>query len=307
MALGILKTNIYVDFVKHSKKFFIFSTISVFLCFVALFVFKLNLGVDFKGGIVLDFRVKNLGSFSLDGLKTQLTQIKISDFVIKQFDNDGVQIVISIKDGQSKEVLENGIANIKNLMFDDYDYLQSQFVGPSISENLLIESITAVLLSFIGIFFYLWFRFDWQYGVIGVITLLHDVLLSFLFLAIFQYEVNVGTIAGVLTIIGYSINDTVVIFDQIRENIKKHIKQDVSFILNSSLSQVLSRSIATSLTVLLVLLSIFIFGGEALKSFSFTLLIGVIFGTYSSICLAAPMLKYLGDIKARAISDANKV
>lgn len=307
MALGILKTNIYIDFVKHSKKFFIFSIISVLLSFVALFVLKLNLGVDFKGGIVLDFRVKNIDTFSLDQLKAQITEIKINDFIIKQFDNDGVQIVISIKDGQSKEILENGIANIKKLMFDEYDYLQSQFVGPSISENLLIESITAVLLSFLGIFFYLWFRFDWQYGVIGVITLLHDVLLSFLFLSIFQYEINVGTIAGVLTIIGYSINDTVVIFDQIRENIKKHIKQDTIFILNSSLSQVLSRSIATSLTVLLVLLSIFIFGGEALKSFSFTLLIGVIFGTYSSICLAAPMLKYLGDIKARAISDANKV
>lgn len=307
MQLGIIKNTINIDVIKHTKKFFIITLFFIIISIGLLFTLKLNLGVDFKGGIVLDFRVKDMDNFSLDKLKIQLNQGNITNYIIKQFDNDGVEIIISIKDGQSKYILETGISTIKKIMFDDYDYLQSQFVGPSISASLLNESILAVALSFIGIFFYLWFRFDWQYGVVGIATLIHDVLLSFAFLSIFQYEVNVATIAGVLTIIGYSINDTVVIFDHVRENIKKHIKQDVSFILNSSLSQVLSRSISTSITVLLVLICLFIFGGEALKSFSFTLMIGVIFGTYSSICLALPMLRYIGDIKARVLSDANKV
>ena len=187
-------------------------------------------------------------------------------------------------------------------MNKDYIYLQSQYIGPAVSEQLLYSSIISLIASLVGIFAYLWFRFDWQYGLIGVLTLIHDVMVSLLFLSIFGFEFNITTVAGLLTIIGYSINDTVVIFDQVRENTKKHIKKDINFILNSSLSQVLSRSLATSITVLLVLLSIFIFGGIVLKSFSFTLLVGIFFGTYSSICVALPLLKYIGNIKSRILN-----
>ncbi len=302
MKLGIIKSNIYVDLMKNSKIFFIISTLLIITSILFIIFKGLNFGIDFKGGILLEFKSKESNINKIDFIKNNLTNLNIKDFSVKEFSNDFIQIIISL---DSKVNTNNAITTIKNFMNKDYIYLQSQYIGPSVSEQLLYSSIISIIASFVGIFAYLWFRFDWQYGAIGVLTLLHDVVVSLFFLSVFNFEFNITTIAGLLTIIGYSINDTVVIFDQVRENTKKYIKKDINFILNSSISQVLSRSIATSITVLLVLLSIFILGGNVLKSFSFTLLVGVFFGTYSSICIALPLLKYIGNIKAR-ILNANK-
>jgi preprotein translocase subunit SecF len=179
--------------------------------------------------------------------------------------------------------------------------VQRQFVGPSISKELLKGGIQALIFALIGIFVYLWSRFDWQYGLVAIITLIHDVLIAILFVSIFNFELNISSIAAFLTVIGYSINDTVVLFDQVRENVTKYIKDSNSSIINKSINQALSRSLSTSITLLLVLIPIFIFGGESLKTFSFILFIGVLFGTYSSICIATPMLNYFGDLKAREL------
>ncbi len=262
------------------------------------FVKGYNLGIDFRGGIIIDF--VNTNNNSMDNVRQKLDSSGIEGYSIKEFGNNEFQVEISQSVVEGKNA-NDAIELVKSTL-SDYKLQQTQFVGPSISSELFKGGLIATLFSFVGIFAYLWVRYNWQFGLIGVLALIHDVLISLFFLSLFSYEVNVSSIAAILTIIGYSINDTVVLFDQVRENVRKYIKEDVKSIINRSINQVLSRSIATSLTVFLVLLSLFFLGGDVLRSFSFTLLIGVFFGTYSSICLAVPMLYYIGNIKSRELS-----
>jgi preprotein translocase subunit SecF len=296
--LGILPQNISIDFFRYTKIFFIFSAILLSLSMVFPFVKGYNLGIDFRGGIVVDF--VNTNNHSVDDIRKKLNIAGITEYSIKEFGNNDFQIEISQSAVEDKNV--NDTIELIKTTLSEYKLQQTQFVGPSISSELLKGGLLATVFSFMGIFAYLWVRYDWQFGLIGVLALIHDVLISLFFLSLFSFEVNVSSIAAILTIIGYSINDTVVLFDQVRENVRKYIKEDVKSIINRSINQVLSRSIATSLTVFLVLLSLFFLGGDVLKSFSFTLLIGVFFGTYSSICLAVPLLYYIGNVKARELA-----
>lgn len=296
--LGILPQNISIDFFRYTKIFFIFSAILLSLSMVFPFVKGYNLGIDFRGGIVIDF--VNTNNHSVDDIRKKLNVAGITEYSIKEFGNNDFQIEISQSAVEDKNV--NDTIELIKTTLSEYKLQQTQFVGPSISSELLKGGLLATVFSFMGIFAYLWVRYDWQFGLIGVLALIHDVLISLFFLSLFSFEVNVSSIAAILTIIGYSINDTVVLFDQVRENVRKYIKEDVKSIINRSINQVLSRSIATSLTVFLVLLSLFFLGGDVLKSFSFTLLIGVFFGTYSSICLAVPLLYYIGNVKARELA-----
>ncbi len=296
--LGVLSQNVSIDFFKYNKVFFIVSGILVILSLIFPVVKGYNLGIDFRGGVVIDFA--NEKQHSLDNIKEKLNKAGVEGYSIKELGSNEFQIEISQSSMKGKNT-SNEIDLIKSTLLG-YELLKTQFVGPSVSSDLLKGGLFATLFSFLGIFAYLWVRYNWQFGLIIVVALLHDVLISLLFLSLFSFEVNVSTIAAILTIIGYSINNTVVLFDQVRENIRKYIKESVKVIINKSINQVLSRSIATSVTVLLVLLSIFFLGSDVLKSFSFTLLIGVFFGTYSSICLSVPMLYYIGNIKSRELS-----
>lgn len=293
--LGILNQNVNLDFFKFNKLFFAISGILIILSLIFPIVKGYNLGIDFRGGVIIDF--SNESHSSMDKIRGTLNSAGIEGYTIKEIGEDQFQIEVSQSAVGGKNVSE--LIDLIKQTLSGYKLLQTQFVGPSVSSDLLKDGLLAIFFSFLGIFAYLWVRYNWQFGIIIVIALFHDVLISLLFLSLCSFEVNVTTIAAILTIIGYSINNTVVLFDQVRENTKKYIKEDVKFIINRSINQVLSRSIATSLTVFLVLLSIFFLGSEVLKSFSFTLLIGVFFGTYSSICLSVPMLYYIGDIKSR--------
>jgi preprotein translocase subunit SecF len=298
MQLGLLKAGVNVEIIKYRKIFFLFSSSLVLLSFIFLFNKGLNLGIDFKGGIVID--AVGPGNYSKSTLLKQIKDINIEDVTIKDFNNNKIQLLINIDSLKNFTDIANLVSSVKKVIEPyNFNIVQSQFVGPSISKELLKGAIISITLSFLGIMLYLWIRFDWQYGLIGVIALVHDVIITLLFLSITSFEVNVSTIAALLTIVGYSINDTVVIFDQVRENVKKYINKNVSTILKISMNQILSRSLATSLTVFLVMFAIFLLGGESLKSFSFTLLIGVIFGTYSSLCIAAPLLMTLGNVKSK--------
>ncbi|MDR0484768.1 MAG: protein translocase subunit SecF [Alphaproteobacteria bacterium] len=296
--LGILGPNVNVDFFKYTRIFFSIAAVLLILSFSYPFIKGYNLGIDFRGGVVIDFI--NNPNDSLDVIKEKINALNIKDYSIKEFGTNGFQLEISQSELPADKV-HDIIENIKKA-FTGYTLLQTQFVGPSVSADLLKSGLIATFFSLLGMFIYIWIRYNWQFGLIGVLTLAHDALMSLLFLSLFSFEVNVSTIAAILTVIAYSINDTVVLFDQVRENVRKYIKEDVKFIINKSINQVLSRSIATVMTVVLVLLSIFFLGGAVLKSFSFTLLVGVLFGAYSSICLAVPMLYYIGDIKARELA-----
>ena len=296
--LGILPLGINIDFFKFTKIFFIISGLLVAISIVSPLVKGYNLGIDFRGGIVIDF--VNEHQRPIDSIREKLDSAGIEDYSIKEFGANEFQVEISQSSVDGKNV--NDTIDLIKSSLSEYTLKQTQFVGPSISDELFKGGLWATIFSFLGIFAYLWVRYNWQFGLIGVLTLIHDVLISLFFLSLFSYEVNISSIAAVLTIIGYSINDTVVLFDQVRENVRKYIKEDVKSIINRSINQVLSRSIATSVTVFLVLLSVFFLGGDVLKSFSFTLLVGVFFGAYSSICLAVPLLYYVGNIKARELA-----
>jgi preprotein translocase subunit SecF len=300
MRIGLFNKSTNIDFVKYHKSFFVFSIVFCIIMVCSVYFRGFNLGIDFKGGIMLEVKYYNKNP-ELD-IKNDILQkfksIGISHVDIIKLGNSLVYDVTVNMDAVNKYGDSNVLTeNIKNTLKEDYSILRNEFVGPSVSGNIIIGAVYSVLFSLLGIFLYLWFRFDWQYGIMGVLTLIHDCVMGLGFLSIFRFELDISVIAAILTIIGYSINDTVVNFDQVRENLKRYSDKDKSFILNRSINDVFSRSLSTSITVLLVLLSIFFFGGNSLKGFSFTMIIGVVFGTYSSICLAVPMLMYLGNIK----------
>ncbi len=300
MRIGLFNKSTNIDFVKYHKSFFVFSIVFCIIMVCSVYFRGFNLGIDFKGGIMLEVKYYNKNP-ELD-IKNDILQkfksIGISHVDIIKLGNSLVYDVTVNMDAVNKYGDSNVLTeNIKNTLKEDYSILRNEFVGPSVSGNIIIGAVYSVLFALLGIFLYLWFRFDWQYGIMGVLTLIHDCVLGLGFLSIFRFELDISIIAAILTIIGYSINDTVVNFDQVRENLKRYSDKDKSFILNRSINDVFSRSLSTSITVLLVLLSIFFFGGNSLKGFSFTMIIGVVFGTYSSICLAVPMLMYLGNIK----------
>ncbi len=301
--IGLITKSTNVDFFKLTKIFFLISSFLLLISLIFPLFYGYNLGVDFKGGVVVN--LANTNNYSLEQIHNTVKSIGITEYSLKEFGKNQFEITLSNSSFDSKKTNEI-ITNIKSA-FSDYTFLQTQFVGPSISYELVKGGLIAISFSLVGIFFYMWLRYDWQFGLVAIIALIHDVMISMLFLAVFAFEVNISTIAAILTIIGYSINDTVVLFDQVRENIKKYVKHDVKMIINKSINQVLSRSIATSLTVFIVLLSIFLFSGNALQSFSFTLLVGVFFGSYSSVCIALPLLYYVGDIRAKYIrQEKNK-
>jgi len=293
MRIGLFNKSTNIDFVKYHKSFFVFSIVFCIIMVCSVYFRGFNLGIDFKGGIMLEVKYYNKNP-ELD-IKNDILQkfksIGISHVDIIKLGNSLVYDVTVNMDAVNKYGDSNVLTeNIKNTLKEDYSILRNEFVGPSVSGNIIIGAVYSVLFSLLGIFLYLWFRFDWQYGIMGVITLIHDCIMGLGFLSIFRFELDISVIAAVLTIIGYSINDTVVNFDQVRENLKRYSDQDKRFILNRSINDVFSRSLSTSITVFLVLISIFFFGGNSLKGFSFTMIIGVVFGTYSSICIATPLL-----------------
>lgn len=299
--IGLLKSLPDIKFLSYSKFYFMFSLVLCLLFVIFSVVKDYNFGIDFAGGssILID----NSDHEAINDIKLNLVSMDIPVASVRTVDVTSVELFIN-SDRIDNKVMQDYIDVIKK-NFPSYKILQVQFVGPSISSELIYNSIIALLLSFIAIWLYLYFRYDWQYGIIGIIALVHDVVVALLAVNIMGYAIELSTVAACLLIIGYSINDTVVLFDQVRENVSKYTQLSYKDILNKSINQVLSRSIATSLTVILVLLAIYLFAGDSLKSFSFTLLVGVLVGAYSSIFLATPLLAYIGNIKRKLIANNN--
>ncbi|MGV3278313.1 protein translocase subunit SecF [Rickettsiales bacterium LUAb2] len=294
--LGLFAKDTNIDFLKYRKLCFIFSLVLIVFFIIFPMVKGINLGVDYKGGIVIE--VSPIANNTLATIKQQIQTLKLEDVSLQEFkDNNIIQITISQTSLDKIKNKDTIVDDIKSLLNNKATLLKSDFVGPNVSKDLVKSGIISVIFALLGIFLYVWYRFDWQYGLIAVSTLIHDCIIGVGALALFNYEFNVTTIAAVLTIVGYSINDTIITFNQVKENIKRYPKENNIKLLNISLNDVFSRTVSTSLTVMLVLLSIYLWGGSALTSFSFTLLIGVFFGTYSSIYLAVPLLLYVGDFR----------
>ena len=274
-----------INFLRLRRNFLIFSIIAILISIGLLSTKGLNLGIDFKGGTLIEVNTKNT---SIGELREILSS-SYSDVSLQEFGNENI-ILIRLQNKSNQESIQT-VNSVKNLIQDKVvEFRRSEFVGPTISSELLFRGFQAVSFALIAILIYIWLRFEWQFGFGAVVALTHDVLFTLGLLSILNIEFSLATIAAILTIAGYSINDTVVIFDRVRENLRKYKKLELVDLFNLSVNNTLSRTIMTSLTTLLALISLFIFGGEVIRPFALTMIIGVIIGTYSSVFIAVPTL-----------------
>ena len=294
-----------INFNKHFKIFNIISIVLVTLSVFFLLFKGLNYGVDFKGGTLIELRVQDQ-TINISSIRQSFKNMNLGDVNVKKFGNK-TDFLIKFEKKDEKNI--NFINDIKNKLVLDignsFSFRRVENVGPKVSSELLKSGVIAILMSLSAMMIYIWLRFEWQFSLGAIFALIHDVIITLGFFSILNLEINLSIVAAVLTIVGYSMNDTVVIFDRVRENLKKYSSKKINEITNLSINETLSRTIITSLTTLLALVSIFIFGGEILKGFSFAMILGVIFGTYSSIYIANPILEYL-NVSHRTIVKEEK-
>ena len=281
-----------IKFSSFYKKTNIISLALVFFSILFLFIKGLNLGIDFKGGTLIEIRTDN-SNIDISQIRKSLLKMDLGDVVVKKFGKEN-DYLVKIEINNTND--ENFINSINNQLTSDLgavvNFRRVENVGPKVSKELLKSGLLAISLSLAAMLFYIWIRFEWQFSLAAIVALLHDVIITVGIFSFLSYEINLSIVAAVLTIVGYSMNDTVVIFDRIRENLKKYAKININDIANTSINETLSRTLITSITTLLALLSIYILGGAILKGFSFAMIVGVIIGTYSSIFVATPILTY---------------
>ena len=279
-----------IQFINYFRLFNFVSLILILISVGFIFYKGLNFGVDFKGGTLIELRVENT-EIGIGDVRQSFIKMNLGDVNVKKFGKGNDYL---IKFEQTDKNKENFIENIKTQLSKNltgnFSFRRVENVGPKVSGELLKSGLIAIVLSLSAMLIYIWIRFEWQFSLGAIIALIHDVIITIGFFSILEFEINLSIVAAVLTIVGYSMNDTVVIFDRVRENLKKYSSKSINEISNLSINETLSRTIITSSTTLLALLSIFFFGGKILHGFSFAMILGVIFGTYSSIFIANPIL-----------------
>jgi len=286
----MIKTNI--PFNKYYKFFNLLSSALVIIS-LCLLIFKgLNFGVDFKGGTLIELRA-NDKQITISSLRSAFSNMNLGDVAIKKFGKDSDYLIKFEKKDNTKTLIQDIKNNLTKTLGSGYEFRRVENVGPKVSAELLKGGLIAIAAALGSMLFYIWIRFEWQFSIGAILALFHDVILTIGVFSLFSLEINLSIVAAILTIVGYSMNDTVVIFDRVRENLKKYMDIKIFELTNISINETLSRTIITSATTLLALLSIFIFGGEILKGFSLAMILGVVFGTYSSIYIANPVLVFL--------------
>tara|TARA_B100001758_G_scaffold147739_1_gene127443 strand:- start:636 stop:1535 length:900 start_codon:yes stop_codon:yes gene_type:complete len=275
-------------------KLFNFISLSLILISIILLLFKgLNFGVDFKGGTLIELRVKDK-TVTITNIRDSLNQINLGDVSVKKFGKeDDYLIKFEKKDFNNPNFISEIKSKLTSSLGNTFEFRRVENVGPKVSSELLRSGIIAICLSLAAMLIYIWIRFEWQFSLGAIVALFHDVIITLGIFSLFGLEINLSIVAAVLTIVGYSMNDTVVIFDRVRENLRKYSDINIFELTNISINETLSRTIITSTTTLLALFSIFLFGGEILKGFSLAMILGVFFGTYSSIYIANPILVFL--------------
>ncbi|WP_412776315.1 protein translocase subunit SecF [Thalassospira lucentensis] len=289
--LHLIPDDVNVPFLKFRKIFYIVSLVMV-LASVGLFFTKgLNFGIDFRGGILVE--IKTDGPANIGALRDNLGSLGLGDVSIQEFgEPDDVLIQLQRQDGDEKAQM-TALAQVTDALGDSVTIRRSELVGPKVGDELKEAGIYSVVISLLLIMVYIWFRFEWQFAVASVVALLHDVLITVGFFVITGVQFDLATLAAILTVAGYSINDTVVVFDRIREYLRKFRKMELTDLLDLSINSTLSRTTMTSFTTLLALIALFAFGGEAIRGFTMALIFGIVVGTYSSICVASPLLVVL--------------
>jgi len=288
----IFKMSNDIKFSHFYKKLNLLSLIFIVFSIIVLLFKGLNLGVDFKGGTLIELRTEN-SLINIAEIRQSFLKMNLGDVTVKKFGKEN-DYLAKIEAKKSND--QNFIKSINDKLSADLgskvNFRRVENVGPKVSNELLRAGLLAISLSLAAMLFYIWIRFEWQFSLGAIVAIIHDVIITVGIFSFLSYEVNLSIVAAVLTIVGYSMNDTVVIFDRIRENLKKYSKIPISEISDLSTNQTLSRTLITSVTTLLALFSIYIFGGAILKGFSFAMIVGVIVGTYSSIFVATPILNY---------------
>lgn len=291
--IHLIKDDTHIDFMKQRMLAFAISGFLILASMFALFTNGLNFGIDFTGGTLVE--VKTDGPADIADLRDRFSDLELGTVSIQEF---GGADEVLIRIPEQENAVEDGQAELMNIVrgaIDDVvlEYRRVEYVGPQVGSELIKTGAQAVIFSLLGIMLYIWIRFEWPFGLAAVGALIHDTLITLGFFAVTQIEFGLPTVAAVLMIAGYSINDTVVVFDRVRENLRKFKRQPLIELFNNSINQMLSRTLMTSVTTLLALVALWYFGGEVIRTFVVTLIFGIVVGTYSSIYIATPLLKYI--------------
>jgi len=303
MRLRLVPEKTSIPFMSARKIAMVLSVILIIASAAYTYLHGLNFGIDFRGGVTIE--IKTDGPADVEAIRAAVSSLGLGDVAAQEFGApDDVLIRIERQaEGAQKAAIDSVIGALTDIYGDGYEVRRTEVVGPKVSGELVEKGILAVLLAVGAIMIYIWFRFEWQFGLGAVVSLTHDVALTIGFFSLTGLEFNLSIVAAILTIVGYSLNDTVVVFDRIRENLRKFRKPTILEIIDQSLNETLARTLMTSVTTLLALLALFFLGGEVIRGFTAAMIWGVVVGTYSSVFVASPVLNALNVSREAFIPD----
>ena len=294
-----------IAFNKYYNKFNVISSLLVVISLLLLIFKGLNFGIDFKGGTLIELRSSD-NKINISSLRDKFNQMDLGDISVKNFGNEKDFLIKFENKNNKANIIEEIKENLDKSFGNSFDFRRVENVGPKVSAELLKSGVIAITVALFLMLVYIWIRFEWQFSLGAILALFHDVIVTLGFFSLLSLEINLSIVAAVLTIVGYSMNDTVVIFDRVRENLKKYSDIKIFELTNISINETLSRTLITSITTLLALFSIFFFGGEILKGFSLAMIFGVIFGTYSSIYISNTVLVRLNVSQKTILKEEDK-
>ena len=301
MRLKLVPSETNIDFMRLRMPALGFSGLLVAVSIALFTLVGLNLGIDFRGGILIEAR-NTAGAADIGGIRSDLNRLGLGDISIQGFGSE-TDVLVRVQRQEGDESAQiAAIKAITDALGQDYDIRRTEFVGPTVGAELAEKGVLAVICALLAIMVYIWFRFEWQFAIAAILALAHDVLSTIGLFALTSFEFNLATVAAILTIAGYSINDTVVVFDRVRENLRRYKSYEQPAILNRSLNETLSRTVMTSVTTLLALFAIVLFGGAVLRDFALAMMWGVLIGTYSSVFVAVGALAFF-DLKRHLDED----
>ena len=301
--IHLIPENTSINFLSLKSIFFSISLMVVLISIISSWIIGLNFGIDFRGGVLLELRSKN-GFANISELRSKLSEFDLGEVSIQEFGKPtDVLVRIQKQDGDEKSQ-DAKFNQVKEMLSGNFEIRRTEFVGPTVGEELKRNGFWAVVVALFGILLYIWFRFEWQFALSAILALFHDVIATIGLFVFTGLEFNLSTVAAVLTIAGYSVNDTVVVFDRVRENLRKSKSAEQLSIINKSLNETLGRTITTSLTTLLALLAIYFVGGEVISDFTLAMIWGVLIGTYSSIFIASAFLTFF-NLRRTSIEEEN--
>jgi preprotein translocase subunit SecF len=293
-TLKLVPAKTEIGFIPHRRLAMVLSTLLIIGSIAAFMMNGLNFGIDFRGGTLIEASAEE--AVDIGALRDRLGAMQLGEVQIQEFGKE-TDVLIRIAEAEGATDTSNDLSavqRVRNELAEGFDIRRVEIVGPQVSAELIQTGLFAVLAAIVSMLIYIWFRFEWQFSVGAVLALVHDVVLTIGIFALLQLDFNLSILAAILTIVGYSMNDTVVVYDRVRENLRKYKKMDLAELLDIAINETLSRTVMTSVTTLLALLALYTLGGEVIRGFTFAMIWGVIVGTYSSIFIASPLLMMLG-------------